>query len=747
MPRKKTKKIQPTKVLEGLDFLTQKSYFKRYEILAKRVSKLYNLSFTMSKGFGSFTEYDDKIKKYLMNIDPWRGDDPKFTLSDYNLIIRALIYHESAHILYTDFKVVKDNVTNLKICNKNIAEIADDLMSATPTKTDDDLTEAIYQYYYQKFLIDTLNSMEDASIEASVSSKHPESYASLIFLRNHVNSLEFDGIQKEFTDDELDDVASGAQPVNEKLITAIIAEIRNMATIGYRKYLTYHIMPTFYDDNEIREFEKLALWCRFVAPTTLERNIASKTLLDMLKKKILYPFAENMTKEYKSSLEDLKRKIDEDEKLIEEETKPSSSMSRSSSGSSGSKLGEGKGEGDLPIPKSLEKELCDKLKKEMEEAKKSHEKSSDGTENESESDTSGDSKKSDEDNEGEGKESEEYKDKSEKITGKESYIPEYNKSKEELSKEAEKELKKALKNSEKTFEKAQEEMDRSSIEGGEVLAENNALHEGVKTQEGMIEKFGDKISHEGKSVQSQIPHLMEYVNPLSKNMKKLLMYKARNRSLKGQFVGKLDMKSLYRAHTDGRVFRKDTEGEQTNVRICILVDESGSMHGRKIEKAIQGCYVVAKAAQKIKVPFSIYGHTENRNFELRQYVDYKNCFKKRSVDNIFKMRARNNNRDGLAIYKCLCSLAQNKGCIDEKQILVVISDGQPATWDYGGLEAEKEMQAIMNKFEKLYGISTIGIAIGSECKEVAAIYKNAVMVENVSELPTKMMEILRDIVL
>lgn len=746
MPRKKTKKIPPTKVLEGLDFLTQKTYLKKYEILAKRISKLYNLSFAMAKGFGSFTRYDEKIKKFLMNIDPWQMSDDKFTISDYNLIIRALVYHESAHILYSDFKVIKNNVNHLKKCNKNIAEIADDLMSATPTKTDDDLTEAIYQYYHQKFLIDMLNSMEDASIEASISSKHSESYASLVFLRNHINSLEFNEIQKTFKIHELKEVADGTQPVTEDLITAIITEIRNMATIGYRKYLTYHIMPVFFDDDEIREFEKLALWCRFVALTTLERNIASKTLLDMLKKKILYPFAENMTKEYKSALEDLKHKIDEDEKLVEEKTRPSSSMPSSSSGASGSKLGEGKGEGDLPIPKSLEKEMHDKLKKEMEEAKEKREKSSEGSE---ESEEPSKTKETEEEEEGTGKDSAEYEDKSKKESGKDSYVPDYRKTKEELSKEAEKELKKALKNSEKTFEKAQDEMDKSAILGGDVLAENGAFHSGVKAKIGTVEQFGDGVSSEGESVQSQIPHLMEYVNPLSKNMKKLLMYKARNRSLKGQYVGKLDMKSLYRAHTDGRVFKKETEGEKTNVRLCILVDESGSMCGQKIEKAIQGCYVVAKAAQKIKVPFAIYGHTESwgGTFELRQYVDYNNCFKKRSIDSIFKMQPRCENRDGLAIYKCLCSLAQNKGCIDEKQILIVLSDGLPAASGYGGYLAEEEMKAIMNKFEKLYSISTIGIAIGRNCKEVVQIYKNSVLVEDVSELPTKMMDVLRDIIL
>lgn len=739
------KKSKIDKVLNGIDFLTQRFYVKKFEILAKRISKINNLSFAMVPEVGSFTNYDNTIRRFLMNIDPWQiRDDSRFTISDYNLMIKALIYHESAHILYTDWKIIGDNFVNLKKANKNIAEVADDLMSSSPTKTEDDLVEAVYQYYYQKFLIKMFNSMEDASIEASVSSKHPECYACLIFLRNYVNEKEFEGIQKGYSSTFMDNILSGYEPITEEFITSVIAEIRNMATVGYRKYLTYHILPYFYDNDEIEEFEKLAHWSRFVAPTSLERNIASKTILDMLKDKVLYPFAQSVAQEYKSSLNDLKKKIDNDEKLMEDAAKNEASMGSSRcSGGSGSKMGAGKGEGDLPMPKSLAKEVQDKIRKEMKEAEEVKEKAAS---KESESETESAPVQSDEE-----ETSDEYTDKSKQETskesGKESLIPEYDKSKETLSKEAESKLKKALKNSSKSFEKVQESLDREAIEGGEVLAENGTLHEGVSVKEGSIEGFGDNISSYGKTVQKMIPHLMEYVNPLSKNMKKLLMYKARNRSLKGQYVGTLDMNSLYRASTDGRIFRKDTEGEQTNVRICILVDESGSMDGTKIKKAIQGCYVVAKAAQKIKVPFAIYGHTESGYFELRQYVDYKNCFKKRIVDNIFKMDARYGNRDGLAIYKCLCSLVQNKGQIGEKQILIVLSDGQPAANGYGGYAAEKEMQAIMNKFEKFYGISTIGIAIGSDCKEVAAIYKNSVIVENISELPNKMIEILKNIVL
>lgn len=732
------KKLKVKKQLEGLELLSSGVYLKRYEILAKRVSNMQRMKFYMSHQGSSYTFYDEVNKRYFMNIDPWAMDSNSYGLESKNMLIRALIYHESAHLLFTNFLDWNNAGKEVEIRNRKIAEIAEDLISATPTLTNDDLVEAVYNFYYQKFLMDMSNSMEDASIEASVQMKHPESYPNLVFLRNETTEKECKHI-KNFCSFNISDFQLLPIEDYKKFISAIITEIRHLAVIGYRKPNVQHIiLDELFTPDEIQEMDDIAIWCRFCAQTTAERIIGSQTLMDMLKDKILWPFAEKVTNEYKNALDELAKEIQKESDDFNKQSKNEQSMSgMPRPGGLSSAGGFGKGEGDLPIPKSLANDVAQKIKEAMQKAKQN---------NQSQKEQGESSRSNDEESE------ESRKDSQQESQEFQQGIQEYSKpqTKEQLGKEAEKALKEALQNSAKTFEKTQENIDRSRIEGGEVLTENAAMHNGVETIEGTIESFNENESYYGTSVKKKIPQLLQYANPLSKKMKKLLMYRARNRSLKGQYIGKLDMKSLHRANTDGRVFRKDTEGEKSNVRFCILVDESGSMSGTKIEKAIEGCYVVAKAAQRIKVPFSIYGHTENTAFEMRQYVDYKNCFKKHILNNIFKMDARSCNRDGLAIYRALCSLVQSKDSQDEKQILIVISDGQPAGgWgsSYGGEEAIKEMQGIMNKFEYLYGIPTIGLAIGHGCKHVAEIYKNAVLVEDVSELPDKMMDILKSVVL
>ena len=741
------RKKKATPILEGLDFLTQPKYARKFGFLAKKTTKLWSLTYTMSKGFGSFTRWDDKYKKFFMNVDPWLfKDDKKYGLAEYSSIIKALVYHESGHILFSDFKVIVSNADDLKAKYKIVADIADDLMSSTPTKTQDDLTLAIYEFYYAKFLVDMLNSMEDASIEASISSKDKTSYPHLIYLRNQVYDLETKSIHKIEASD-LRDIAKGYEPITKELIELFITEIRHMAVIGYRQYLKYWLLPEFYDDTEIEEMEEVARWCRFAAVDTEERNVGAKTLLDMLKDKILMPFAEYMTSEYLSALDDLKNKLQDEEQQTSQNNAASKSMANSGTPSLG---GSGKSGGDLPVPQSLAEDIAEQIKNQMQQKRSKSGSSNSGNDDEnnnpSQGGNSGESQDEENQDEGQGQGGKDgYTDYSQDSLA-ERKIPDYQKTTEELSKEAERAMNEALRASKKTFDKVKDQIDKSKIEGGKVISESAAMHDNIGTQVGTIQQFGDDISYYGDSVQKKIPELNAYVNPLSKNMKKLLMYKSRDRSLIGQNVGKLNTKQLYRAHTDGRIFRKDTEGEKRNVRFCILVDESGSMSGSNIINAIQGCYVVAKAAQRIKVPFAIYGHTEMDDFEMRQYVDYKNCFKKKVLDDIFKMDARGCNRDGLAIYKSLCSLVQAKEHPDELQFLFVISDGQPNGDDYGGYAAINEMQGIMKKFKKLYNIETIGIAIGYGCEEVAAIYKNNVMVENVSQLPDVMLQLLKDIV-
>lgn len=72
--------------------------------------------------------------------------------------------------------------------------------------------------------------------------------------------------------------------------------------------------------------------------------------------------------------------------------------------------------------------------------------------------------------------------------------------------------------------------------------------------------------------------------------------------------------------------------QETKVRFKILVDCSGSMSGRRMHEAIKACYLLATSLQKLKIPFSIVGHSaDGRHVKMIEYIDFEHCRKKESL--------------------------------------------------------------------------------------------------------------------
>ena len=98
---KKSKK----RILTGIELLSSKGYKASFKSLAQIVSKRMNLNFYMDKVGSSFKSFD-KDGNPIMNIDLWTYEDKAFDTSHYHIIAKALIYHESGHLLYSDFNII-----------------------------------------------------------------------------------------------------------------------------------------------------------------------------------------------------------------------------------------------------------------------------------------------------------------------------------------------------------------------------------------------------------------------------------------------------------------------------------------------------------------------------------------------------------------------------------------------------------------------------------------------------------------
>lgn len=256
----------------------------------------------------------------------------------------------------------------------------------------------------------------------------------------------------------------------------------------------------------------------------------------------------------------------------------------------------------------------------------------------------------------------------------------------------------------------------------------------------------DGISYYGQDV--DIKKCNKEATTFAKHLKELLMYQAKTRRLNGLKSGTLNDSSLNRIVTDQKVFRKTIKGKVKKGRIEVLIDLSGSMSGSKMTNAIAAAYMLASACQKCKVPISVMGHCDLGRVHLFHYLEYENSMKLDAKDKILAAECDGCNRDGLAIFHALTDLVRH-GKKDEQKILIVISDGAPNgnIGHYYGEYARDDIQHIESVFEKQFGVKMIGVGIGDDVDEIPSIYKNHVLVPNVSALGDELLKILKDILI
>lgn len=172
-------------------------------------------------------------------------------------------------------------------------------------------------------------------------------------------------------------------------------------------------------------------------------------------------------------------------------------------------------------------------------------------------------------------------------------------------------------------------------------------------------------------------------------------------------------------------------------KICVgvLIDESGSMCGTKIQKAREAAIFINEVFRGMRdVELFMYGHTaDEAGYSSTQIRIYREPGFHMDPYALGAVEARSNNRDGDAIIataKRIRKLTQNQG------ILFVISDGQPSAYDYNGSEAIRDTREKVSKAQNL-GFQVIQIAIEESvpCKEMFDYY---IKMTDIKNLPRDM---------
>lgn len=196
-------------------------------------------------------------------------------------------------------------------------------------------------------------------------------------------------------------------------------------------------------------------------------------------------------------------------------------------------------------------------------------------------------------------------------------------------------------------------------------------------------------------------------------------------NLTGLYYGKrFEARESFRY--DKRYFsRKIAPEDIPDMAVGILIDNSGSMSGERIERSIECAYITYEFCKKLSIPCFIMGHTTSgAQVKMISVADESSIDGKDAI-RIFGMHAQNSNRDGYALRYCLKKLERIPA---NDRIMMIISDGRPNHDGYGTMSGKEDCQKCVKEFLKK-GIVTIAASIGDP-SGVKYVYKSDISDRN-----------------
>lgn len=204
-----------------------------------------------------------------------------------------------------------------------------------------------------------------------------------------------------------------------------------------------------------------------------------------------------------------------------------------------------------------------------------------------------------------------------------------------------------------------------------------------------------------RAVQKYVPRLKKILTGTDKNY---------DFNIQGCRSGILDTTKLAEAYQGvPQVYLRQGHVRTNKSTICVLIDESESMGGKKEILARQAAILLNETFGKsLGVDLYIYGHTADIGsigyINLSVYREGSHYNPKFSLS---KSCAKFQNRDGDAILEVAKRVRK---FTKENCIMFVISDGSPCANGYGGIPAIKDTAAKVKEAEKLgFGIIQISI--------------------------------------
>ena len=221
------------------------------------------------------------------------------------------------------------------------------------------------------------------------------------------------------------------------------------------------------------------------------------------------------------------------------------------------------------------------------------------------------------------------------------------------------------------------------------------------------------------------------INALHKLLASVLKDNDTKRFIGRMKRGKIDGKALHKMIMLGsdRVFKKEREPAHKKYAMTILVDQSGSMSGERIDNAFAGAVILAEVFQKLDIAFQVVG------FDTKFRV-YKNFFAmpKREVLGGVYSAIGGGTDDHFAIKKVGESFDRIPDTY--QKALFVLTDG-----DGRGEDVKSLIVDLQNK----HRIKTYGVGLGCVSEySFQRTYPKFVLTPETSDLPNALVNLVRE---
>ena len=286
----------------------------------------------------------------------------------------------------------------------------------------------------------------------------------------------------------------------------------------------------------------------------------------------------------------------------------------------------------------------------------------------------------------------------------------------------------------------------SVSEGGEGLKESDLAKVVSKSREllgeiceGEVEIGSSKDSYffrepDKKDIYlKSLERVRQYIPAISKVLKgHCKEYRLVHRSMRS---GVIDTNKLAEAFQGvPTVYMREGEVKTDKVAVCVLIDESGSMCGERIDAARDAAILINEAVGGVpNVELFIYGHSGDikgyHSTEL--YVYRENGYNPRY--SLGSVKARRENRDGVAVLETAKRVRkQTKNPV----LFFILSDGAPCAGGYMGSSAIEHVKQCVQKVEHM-GFSVVQVCI-NHSYDPGRMFKNYVVMENMSTLAVEL---------